>query len=210
MTPVLASGVDGLTRQQAAEAARRELARRPYADAQPPLLQRLLGRLVRALLDLLDRAAAHAPGGRLGLLLLAAVLVLLVAVVLTRLRPGRTRPANALFGLATPVTAAVHRERAEAHAARGEHAEAVRERLRAVVRELEARGVLDPRPGRTADEVAREAGSAVPDLAADLRRAATVFDEIWYGGRAATAQAYAVLVDVDRRVAGAQLALARA
>ena len=63
----------------------------------------------------------------------------------------------------------------------------MRERLRAVVRELESRGVLEPRPSRTADEVARDGSAAVPDLAEPLRRATTTFDEIWYGGRTADA-----------------------
>ena len=79
--------------------------------------------------------------------------------------------------------------------------------MRAIVRELETRGVLEPRPGRTADEVAREAGAAVPAVAADLRTAATVFDEVWYGGRPATAQADALLRQADQRVQRAQLAV---
>ena len=62
--------------------------------------------------------------------------------------------------------AAGHRAAAEALAAQGHLAEAVRERLRAVVRALEERGVLDPRPGRTSGEVARDAGAAAPALAA--------------------------------------------
>ena len=73
------------------------------------------------------------------------------------------------------------------------------------MRELEARGVLDARPGRTAGEVARDGGDAVPALAADLARAAAVFDEVWYGGRTADAASYAVLVEVDGRVTGARV-----
>jgi hypothetical protein len=189
-----------LTREQAAELAREELARRPYQDAQPPLLTRLLGRLLRELGELLDRAAAAAPGGPLGLLLLAALVALVVAVVLARLRPRRTGRDGALFETGRTLTAADHRAQAQAAAAQGRWAEAVRERLRAVVRELEARGVLDPRPGRTADEVAREAGAVVPEVAEDLRHAVRVFGEVWYGGRPATAQSYGALVDVDRRL----------
>ena len=181
-------------------AAREELARRPYQEAQPPLLSRLLGRLVRELGELLDRAAAAAPGGGLGLLLLAALIALLAAVVLARLRPRRAGRAGALFDGGRTLTAADHRAQAEAAAAQGRWADAVRERLRAVVRELEARGVLDPRAGRTADEVAREAGAAVPEVADDLQRAVRVFGEVWYGGREATAASYGALVDVDRRL----------
>jgi hypothetical protein len=77
--------------------------------------------------------------------------------------------------------------------------------MRAIVRELETRGVLEPRPGRTADEVAREAGESVPAVSGDLSSAAGVFDEVWYGGRPATAQADAVLRRADERIRGAQL-----
>lgn len=209
MTPLLtwptASGVDGLSRDAAADLARRELARRQYRDAQPSLVARVLGRVLHALADLLDQAAARAPGGRAGLLLLFLVLLLAAAVVLTRLRPRRAGRSAALFDAGPPATAAGHRASADAAAARGDYAQAVRERLRAVVRELEDRGVLDPRPGRTADEVARDAGAAVPALAEDLRRAVAVFDEVWYGGRPATADSYQVLVQTDRLVSERRL-----
>jgi hypothetical protein len=206
VSPTVLAAVE-LSREEAADAAREELSRQQYQDAQPPVLLRLVGRLLRELVELLDRAAATAPGGRLGLLLLVGLLVAAVAVVLTRLSPRRAGRRRALFDGDRPLTAADHRQRADAAAAAGRFADAVRERLRAVVRELEARGVLDPRPGRTADEVAREAGAAVPAVADDLRRAARVFDEVWYGGRPATAESYAVLVDVDRRLADRRLAV---
>jgi hypothetical protein len=48
----------------------------------------------------------------------------------------------------------------------------------------------------------------VPAVADDLRRAAVVFDEIWYGGRTADASSYAFLVEVDDRVAASRLAVA--
>jgi hypothetical protein len=57
---------------------------------------------------------------------------------------------EALFAGSAVLTAQAHRELAEAAAGEGRWADAVRERLRAVVRELESRGALDPRPGRTA------------------------------------------------------------
>jgi len=196
--PVLAVGE--LSREEAAELAREELARRPYQEAQPPLLVRLGTWLLRELTELLDGAAGAAPGGWLGLLLLLTLVALVVAVVLVRLRPRRDGRGGALFGGERVRTAADHRTRADEAAAQGRFADAVRERLRAVVRELEARGVLDPRPGRTADEVAREAGAVVPETADDLRAAVRVFDEVWYGGRPATAESYALLVDVDRRL----------
>lgn len=196
-----------LSREAARDAAREELSRPEYDAAQPPLLLRLAGRAVREVLELLDGAAGAVPGGRTGLLILLALIAALVAVVLTRLRPGRSgRGGRApLFAGTVALTAAEHRALAEAAAAEGRWADAVRERLRAVVRDLEARGVLDPRPGRTAGEVARDAGAAVPSVADDLRRAALVFDEVWYGGRTADASSYGLLVEVDDRVGSSRM-----
>ncbi len=199
------SGLDGLTRDGAREAAREELSRRQYQDAEPSLLTRAVEAVLRFLGDLLDRASG-APGGLGGLLLLLLLLAVLVAVVLTRLGPvQRRRRGPALFGGAAVLTASGHREAAERAAAQGQWAEALRERLRAVVRELEARGVLDPRPGRTAGEVARDAGAAVPELADRLRAGAALFDEVWYGGRPADAGSYGQLVALDDQVSAARL-----
>lgn len=200
--------LDGIGREDARDAVREELRRREYEDARPPLLLRLVGRVLREVGELLDRAAGAAPGGRLGLLALAVLLGLLVLVVLQRVGPlARTKAARPLFEGSAVLSADEHRALAERAAAGGDFAEAVRERLRAVVRDLEARGALDPRPGRTAGEVARDAGAALPEAAQDLVRATTVFDEVWYGGRVADAQSYAVLVEVDRRVSATRLAL---
>lgn len=203
---IVGSGVDDLTREAARRAARSELTDRRYRDAEPPLVIRLVGRLVRTFLELLDRAAAAAPGGRVGLLLLAVLLVAVVAAVGVRLRPvGRPTGSAAVFPTGQPLTAQEHRALAERAAADGRWADAVRERLRAIVRELEGRGVLEPRLGRTAGEVARDGGAAVPGLAADLRRASSTFDEIWYGGRPGSEASYAVLVAADDAVVADRL-----
>lgn len=196
-----------LTREGAREAAREELSRQQYADAQPPLLVRLVGRALRAVGDLLGSAAGAVPGGRVGLLVLLVLLGVFVAVVLSRIGPLARRGSGRapLFAGSAVLTADEHRALAEAAAGAGRFADAVRERLRAVVRELEARGALDPRPGRTAGEVAQDGGAAVPAVADELRRAAVVFDEVWYGGRTADASSYAVLVGVDERVRGSRL-----
>ena len=46
--------------------------------------------------------------------------------------------------------------------------------------------MLPPRPGRTGAATAREAGPLLPAAAADLAAATAAFDEVWFGGRAAT------------------------
>ena len=195
---------EGLSRDGARADAREELSRRPYREARPPLLVRAIEFLLREVGELLDRVPG-VPGGRGGVVLLVVLLVAVVVAVLVRLGPlARDRAGAAALEDGQRLTAAGHREAAERAAAEGAWAEAVRERLRAVVRELEARGVLDVRPGRTAVEVARDGGSAVPALGEDLTHAAVVFDEVWYGGRTADAASYAVLVEVDGRVAAAR------
>jgi len=72
-----------LGRDAARDAARAELTRQPYADAQPPLLLRLVGRALRAVSDLFAGAAARVGDGRLARLLLIAVVVGIVAVHFT-------------------------------------------------------------------------------------------------------------------------------
>lgn len=193
------------SRDEARAAARRELSRPAYDEAKPPLLQRFVEWLLGKLSDLLDRTTANVPAGKWGLLLLAVLVAALVAVVLTRLRPSRRLRGLEVFEAGQVRSAAEHRAAAEAAAARGDLALAVTERFRAVVRELETRGVVDPRPGWTADEVARAGGTAVPGVAAPLRQAAMLFDEVRYGGRPATAATYATLVALDDEVAGARL-----
>jgi hypothetical protein len=199
-----------VTREGAREAARRELSKQIYHRYDEPLTLRVLRAVGRWLDHALSAVASHSPGGVAGLIAFVALIV--VAVVALRLRMGavqRTARAGAVFG-GRVLTAADHRAAADRYAAEGSWAEAVRERLRAVVRELEARGVLDPRPGRTADEVAREAGAVIPELAEPLAAAATVFDEVWYGGRVATAESHERLRRLDDEVRGRRLSVVTA
>ncbi len=74
---------------------------------------------------------------------------------------------------------------ADQYAAQGRYAEAVRERLRAIVRELVDTGVIDHRPGWTVTELARAAGAARPAVAPPLSAASLLFSDIWYGQRPA-------------------------
>jgi hypothetical protein len=72
-------------------------------------------------------------------------------------------------------------------AAAGRFAEAVRERLRAIVRELIEREVIEHRPGWTVTELANAASQARPEAAAPLRSAVETFSLIWYAQSPATA-----------------------
>lgn len=114
-------------------------------------------------------------------------------------RPGRTaaRAAGTLFDAGVR-SAADHRAAAESLAGEGRWSEAVQERMRAVFRSLEERTLLDPRPGRTADEAAAEAAATLPSHAAALRAAARTFDDVTYGGHPADAGMYATLTTLDQ------------
>jgi len=202
---VIASVPVDLGRDEAAQLAREELAKQVYRDAGPGLVERLVRWLLEQAGRLLDGAAGVSPGGYSGLVVV--LLLVAAAVVAVRLKVGplgrRAAREEALF-VGRTRTAAQHRAAADAHAAAGAWAEAVRERLRAVVRSLEERAVLDERAGRTADEAAAEAGRALPGCAAGLRAAAVLFDEIWYGGRPAGPESYAALRDLDAQVQAAR------
>jgi uncharacterized protein DUF4129 len=72
--------------------------------------------------------------------------------------------------------------------------------VRAIAAELEERGVLPPRAGRTADEFAAEAGQALIAHADALRDAARIFDEVCYGQRPGSRAAYQRLSELDRQI----------
>ncbi len=72
-------------------------------------------------------------------------------------------------------------------AAEGRYAEAVRERLRAIVRDLVDAGVIVGYPGWTVSELARAAVAARGTLRQPLDDASRVFSDIWYGERPAVA-----------------------
>jgi hypothetical protein len=83
--------------------------------------------------------------------------------------------------------AEVYHSLADRYAAEGRWAEAVRERLRAIVRELVEREVIEHVPGWTVTELARAAAGARPELGPALDGATAVFSGIWYAQRPATA-----------------------
>ncbi|MDX1885913.1 DUF4129 domain-containing protein [Mycolicibacterium sp. 120270] len=188
-----------IDRDAAHEAAQRELAKPIYPK--PSLTERFMDWLQ----DLLYRIAqegSQLPGGwftiSVLLIILAVAVVVAVRVARRTMRTDRGGE-HALFDT-HELTAAQHRARAELNAAQGKWAEAIRHRLRAVARQLEEDGVLDPVPGRTATELATDAGAAVPDLAGDLSQAAITFNDVTYGERPGTAAGYQLITDLDTRL----------
>ncbi|MEU7723522.1 DUF4129 domain-containing protein [Streptomyces tibetensis] len=188
-----------IPRDPAREAARRELSKRMYHENDPSLFQRALDAFWDWLGKVLTATSDATPGGTLGLLVIVLAVVALLAALWWRLGTPRRQPTSsaALFD-DRPRSAADHRAAAEAHAAQGHWSQAVQERMRALVRALEERALLDVRPGRTADEAAAEAGRVLPAHTDRLRTAARDFDDVTYGGRSATEQSYHRIAELDR------------
>ncbi|MFI9755962.1 DUF4129 domain-containing protein [Streptomyces collinus] len=186
-------------RDPAREAAGRELSKRMYHENDPSLFQRALDAFWDWLGKLLNAASTATPGGTLGLVVVILAVIAVLAALWWRLGTPRRQPTSSatLFD-DRPRSAADHRATAEAHAAQGHWNQAVQERMRALVRALEERALLDVRPGRTADEAAAEAGRALPAHTDRLRTAARDFDDVTYGGRSATEQSYHRIAELDR------------
>lgn len=187
-----------IDRDAAREAAERELAKPIYPRPSPK--QQFID-FLEALIRRLILKGAELPGGwftiSVLLIVLAAAVVAAIAVGRRMLRDGdRDRP---LFGSAQ-LSAAEHRATAQRCAASRDWVEAIRHRLRAVARELEETGVLHPAPGRTAGELARDAGAVLPELADALLRAAETFNEVSYGELPATPEGYRVVAELDEQV----------
>ncbi|HYZ68507.1 MAG TPA: DUF4129 domain-containing protein [Mycobacterium sp.] len=188
-----------IDRDAAHEAAQHELAKPIYPK--PSLIERLMD-WIDELFYKLAQGASSLPGGWLTLsvllTLLAIAVVVAVRIARRTMRTNRGRE-YALFG-EHELSAAEHRATAEQFAAVGNWSAAIRHRLRAVARQLEESSVLDPVPGRTATELARDAGRAIPPLAAELRGAADAFNDVTYGERPGTEAAYRMIADLDNHL----------
>ncbi|MGW6911845.1 DUF4129 domain-containing protein [Streptomyces sp. NPDC054940] len=188
-----------IPRDPAREAARRELSKGMYHENEPSWFQRALDTFWDWVEDLFSSAATVTPGGPLGLVVVILVVLAVFGALWWRLGTPRREPTSSapLFD-DRPRSAADHRAAAEAHAAQGHWNQALQERMRAIVRSLEERALLDVRPGRTADEAAAEAGRSLPAHTDRLRAAARDFDDVTYGGRTATQNSYQRIAELDR------------
>jgi len=190
----LASAAGGplLGRRAGQRIARREL-------AEVSFWQRIVQWLARL------AAGRYVPGGWFGLIALAVLAVLVITVVIFWVRPGRARRMAALSVLSgETLTARDYRRAAERLAAARDYAAAIVEGVRAIAAELTERDVLPPRPGRTADELAVEAGAELPGLAGDLRTVARLFDDIRYGDKEGSRAGYELVRRVDSDVQAAR------
>lgn len=183
----------GEARRWAAE----ELSKQEYRDAAPSWLDSLWRNFLDWLqsLDGSPGDAAPVPSPVLALVVAA---IIAAAIILARpRRNARVRQAKDVFERETALAAADYRKRAEAAAAGGKWGDAVVDRFRAVVRRAEDRGVLDPQPGRTADEAALALSVPFNSESVRLSRAAATFDGIRYGNGVAGSRDYQEMVELD-------------
>jgi hypothetical protein len=188
--PRIADGGPLIGRRRAQILARRELGK-----------VSIWARILHDIEQLFNRSANTVPGGWFGLVVFGVIIAVLVIAILTWTRPAagrRIRGRSVLSGKAR--MAEDYRRSATRFAEAGDYSQAIVEGVRAIAAELEERGILRPRPGRTADELAVEAAGELPELAADLRAVARLFDDVRYGDRPGTEAGYELLCGVDRRV----------
>ncbi len=197
-----------LSREEAQRLAAEELGKLRYGFDLPPALlalQERIGRLLTAILDsLFGLDQQQGSGGTTAWFAIIFVAVLVIGVSLVVWRVGlprlNRRRIDGQVDADSTVSAEQYRTLAEAAAARGEWRTAVRERFRSLVRALEARTILDPRPSRTALEVATLAGRLMPGHQDELSSAAGVFSDIEYGDAVATAEHYARLTALETSI----------
>ncbi len=201
-------GVGGpplISRAAARGMARRELAKPVYHQG-VSFTDRVAEKIISLIGKLIQQVNSTVPAGWWTLVALGALAVIILGVVLTRLGPialAHRARGTALHG-GRVATARDHRERAQKRAADGDWSGAIRESLRAIARDLEERAILPPRAGRTADELAMEAGRALPAYGGKLWSAARLFDDVCYGERPGTPDGYAQLRELDAAVHAAR------
>lgn len=169
---------------------REELAKSEYDDSEGFVawLLRVIEEWLVSLVDGIDGSSATQAG-----LAIALALVLLAAVVLVLRRTGLIRRGATLTveaGLdAEPVLSAGElREAARAAITSQRFDDATVLALRALVRDLEVRTLLDVTAGMTAHEAASAASRPFPDLTGRLQLGADAFDTAAYSHRSATSK----------------------
>ena len=197
-----------LGRGEAQRRAAAELAKAKYGGV-PDWVTNVLAALRRFLARLADWLLLSPAGGGSANLLVVVVAVLLVAavgIIIWRVGLPRLRHrsgAEADLAIDPTRSPASYRTQADAAADAGDFRAAIGDRFRAVVRELEERTILDPRPARTANEVATTAAVMLSGHRDSLSRAAALFSDSWYGDGDADRDGYALICDLDTELTAA-------
>ena len=172
-----------------------ELSRPEYHQS---LLERFYGWLVEEWYRLQAAALGASPWSTAAAVVVLTLLVVVVVLVASRVRREPLRPIDGQSRLVGElVSADEHRRTAEAALASGRHDESLGEAVRAIAARAVQRGVLDERPGLTADELTAGLAPFFPDHASALAQASTKFDLVFYGDVPATAEDARAVLDLD-------------
>lgn len=192
------SAID-VDRDTAHQAAQRELDKPIYPKGS--LTQRLYEWIHELLFRLIEKGSS-VPGGWFTLSVLFVLLVVAIVVTIRVVRRTIRTQRDGDYQLfdTGQLSADQHRAIAERFAVEGNWAAAIRHRLRAVARSLEEARILDPAPGRTANELATDARARLPHLASELSQAATAFNDVTYGERPGTPAGYQLIADLDEHL----------
>lgn len=192
---------DGTARRWAEQ----ELARPEYQQARPGPLEAVLDAVGRWLGDLLDglQPSGANPWLIVVVLLLLVGIVVLVLVVRPRLNRAAGRRAE-VFDAERPLDADAHRALARSAAARGDHATAVIEAFRALVRAAQERTDLPEGDGRTVDEVTADLADLFPAERDAVTAASRRFNDVRYGDAPASAAEHEAVTALDARLARAR------
>jgi hypothetical protein len=191
------SAID-VDRDTAHQAAQRELDKPIYPKGS--LTQRVYEWIHDLLFRVIEKGSSI-PGGWFTVSVLCVLLVVAIVVAIRVARLTiRTQPGDYQLFDTGQLSADQHRAIAERFAVEGNWAAAIRHRLRAVARGLEEARILDPVPGRTANELATDAGARLPHLAPELFEAATAFNDVTYGERPGTPAGYQLIAGLDEHL----------
>lgn len=187
-------------REEAQRQAAEELAKAKYPQM-PQNVRDLLNGVYEWLGELLRNIlAGPINGGTVNIVWLIFAVIVVGGIVLIVWKvglPRLNRHRDAEVGLDDATSPEQYRDLAEEAAARRDWRLAVRERFRAMVKELEVRTVVERRPARTAYETAASAATELPDARASLEHSAWLFNETVYGRRRATDADYVAMTQAE-------------
>lgn len=193
--PVLPDG------EEAREWALDELAKTVYQEAKPSLFDRIVAAIIDWLRSFFE--GLEGVNANLGIAVIVVAVAVLIGLAIWIVKP-RLNPAKAkdgeVFDAETQLTSEQHRSAARAAAGKAAFGAAVAEQFRAIVRSAEERAVIDPQPGRTAEEVASRLCRAFPALAPQLRDAGSTFNGVRYGNSPADQALFDGLVQLDSQL----------
>lgn len=174
----------------ARERIHRELLKPEYDDGDG-FIPWLLKQIETWLGDMTHRATGNSTTATVLAIVLALLLVVVGFLVLRRtgmLRGSSTLRAGVSLAADPELSGQQLREQARDAASRSRSGDAVVLAMRALVRDLEERTLLDVTAGMTAHEAARAAAIPFPDLRTRLALAADAFDTAAYSRRAPSAK----------------------